>query len=117
MRPVGICSVPGCPEDAETNGKCSKCLAEVRQRTDRRRGGGRARGYDKKWARTRRRYLETNPVCEEHDCTEEATDVHHRDGLGPKGPRGHDPANLQALCHSHHSQVTALEQPGGFNAR
>lgn len=117
MKPVGICNVPGCPEDAETNGKCSKCLADVRQRTDRRRGGGRARGYDKKWARTRGAYLYRHPTCEEHGCEKDATDVHHKDGRGPNGPNGHKWANLEALCHSHHSKRTALEQPGGFNAR
>lgn len=117
MRPTGICSHPGCPEEAVRNGKCDDHLAEARRRTDQRRGGGRARGYDQRWARTRAAFLKANPVCDAAGCTEEATDAHHLDGRGPNGPRGHDPANLQALCHSHHSQVTAAEQPGGFNAR
>jgi 5-methylcytosine-specific restriction protein A len=42
--------------------------------------------------------------------------VHHLDGLGPTGPLGHKWVNLQALCQTHHSQITAREQPGGWNA-
>lgn len=44
-----------------------------------------------------------------------AEDVHHRDGLGPDGPRGHKWDNLQALTHNHHATVTARQQPAGFN--
>lgn len=70
-----------------------------------------ARGYTAHWQRTRARYLHTHPHCEHPHCTTPAQDVHHLDGQGPQGPRGHDPDNLQALCHSHHSQVTAAARP------
>lgn len=77
-----------------------------------------ARGYDARWSRTRKRYLRDHATCEDDSgCNAAATDVHHRDGLGPNGPRGHDPTNLQALCHAHHSQLTAREQPGGWAKR
>lgn len=46
-----------------------------------------------------------------------ATEVHHRDGLGPLGSRGHDFDNLQALTHACHSRITAINQPGGWNQR
>lgn len=69
------------------------------------------RGYNAKWQRTRRRYLRQHPTCEQTGCTDAAEDVHHLDGLGPHGPRGHDPTNLQALCHSHHSIVTNATMP------
>lgn len=78
------------------------------------RPGARRRGYDNRWERTRHAFLRANPNCHEDGCLERATDVHHLDGLGPKGPRGHDWMNLEALCHAHHSQRTAAEQPGGF---
>lgn len=116
MRPTGICSTPGCPDEAKTNGKCATHLAETRKNTDRRRGGGRARGYDQRWARTRGAYLYRHSTCEEPGCPRRATDVHHKDGRGPTGPDGHKWANLEALCHSHHSQRTAREQPAGFNS-
>lgn len=74
-----------------------------------------ARGYDRRWYATRKRYLSTHPTCEYDGCEAAAQDVHHLDGLGPLAPRGHDPDNLAALCHSHHSQRTAAEQPAGWN--
>ncbi len=65
------------------------------------------RGYDARWAAFAKRFLATRPYCEhESGCSEKAVHVHHRDDLGPRGPRGYDPDNLQPLCHSHHSQVT-----------
>lgn len=75
-----------------------------------------ARGYNAKWNRTRRRYLRAHPLCECDDpsCNLPATEVHHRDGLGPLGPRGHDPTNLRALTHNCHAKLTAREQPGGW---
>lgn len=73
------------------------------------------RGYDRRWERTRASYLASHPTCEQHGCEEAAQDVHHLDGLGPLGPDGHDPGNLEALCHSHHSQRTASEQPAGWH--
>lgn len=70
------------------------------------------RGYDAKWKRTRQRTLRTRPACEwPEGCDQPAVDVHHIDGLGPKGPRGHDQGNLQPLCHSHHSQITQAAKP------
>jgi 5-methylcytosine-specific restriction enzyme A len=64
------------------------------------------RGYDYRWQRFSRAYLAANPACA-RGCGRRATDVHHIDGRGPLGPRGYDPTNLEALCHSCHSQVTA----------
>lgn len=75
------------------------------------------RGYDSRWRRTRKRYLREHPTCEEPSCTAPSTDVHHRDGLGPLGPLGHDFRNLLALSHDHHSHLTSSAQPGGWNAR
>ena len=75
-----------------------------------------ARGYGHPWRRTRGRYLKHHPTCEHEHCDQPAIEVHHLDGLGPKGPRGHKWDNLQALCKSHHSSITAHEQPGGWHA-
>jgi 5-methylcytosine-specific restriction protein A len=72
------------------------------------------RGYGARWHRIRAAYLASHPVCEEPGCVVAATDVHHRDGSGPRGDNS--PANLEALCHSHHSQRTVREQ-GGFGRR
>lgn len=81
------------------------------------RPSARERGYDSGWECTRSAYLMVYPICQHpKGCIQPATDVHHLDGLGPRGPRGHDWANLQGLCHAHHSALTATEQPGGWNA-
>jgi len=106
-----VCSQPGCP--ALTDG--GRCDAHNRA-ADKARGSSTKRGYDAKWRRTRRRYLKAHPICCEPDCMRLATDVDHIDGLGPLGPDGHNPDNLRAYCHPHHSQRTARDQPGGWAA-
>jgi 5-methylcytosine-specific restriction protein A len=54
-------------------------------------------------------------LCVHPACGKLATDVDHilarRDG----GTDQWD--NLRAFCHPHHSQRTAADQPGGWNAR
>jgi 5-methylcytosine-specific restriction protein A len=100
-----------CPELATYRGRCDE------HRHDKQRPSSTERGFDRKWENTRAAYLAAHPTCEcdDPDCNELAVDVHHRDGRGPSGPRGHDWANLQALSKSHHSRVTAREQPGGWH--
>ena len=66
------------------------------------------RGYDRKWRKTRADYIHLYPWCCE--CGAIATDVDHIDGLGPKGPNGHDHFNLRSFCHSCHSKRTARDQ-------
>lgn len=96
---------PGCTALVPGGGRCPE--HEVQ------RASAHARGYDARWRRTRARKLKATPICEWPDCTAPATDVHHVDGLGPNGPRGHDMTNLQSLCHAHHSAETVAED-GGF---
>jgi 5-methylcytosine-specific restriction protein A len=98
-RAPQVCAVPGCP-------KLRPCP------THRPRPTAAARGYDAKWRRTRGRYLQLHPMCEHAGCVSLAEDVHHLDGLGPLGPQGHAHANLQALCHPHHSSITARTTNG-----
>lgn len=114
-----VCPTPGCP-NLTPGGRCPSCQAKA----SRRRGSARAKGYDARWERTAARYLREHPYCECDACEQlpailrpRAQQVNHRDGLGPLGPRGHDPANLQAMTAAHHSAHTAREQPGGWNAR
>lgn len=109
-----VCAEPGCPNLAHGT-RCETHRKAKRRQDDRRRPTARQRGYDNQWEQTRRSYLATFPTCQHPDgCLTPATDVHHRDGQGPTGEHGHDWANLQGLCHSHHSQTTAREQPGGY---
>lgn len=108
----GIPGHPPCP-NLTTGGRCPNCRATGHRRADANRPTPRARGYDAEWERTRSAYLAEHPRCEEPGCPHPSTDVDHIDGAGPLGPRGHDWSNLQALCHSHHSQKTA-RQDGAF---
>jgi 5-methylcytosine-specific restriction enzyme A len=84
---------------------------------DRGRPNATDRGYDHKWRRTRGRYLKHHETCEHPGCRAPATDVHHLDGQGPLGSAGHKWDNLQALCHEHHSRLTAVETPAGIAHR
>jgi 5-methylcytosine-specific restriction protein A len=113
---VKVCAEPGCPTLCRTT-RCQRHSRAKRRESDRRRPNARQRGYDSAWRATRASFLRAFPICQWHEgCIAPATDVHHLDGQGPKGPQGHDWANLQGLCHAHHSRITATEQPGGFNA-
>ncbi|MGW7598128.1 HNH endonuclease signature motif containing protein [Streptomyces antimycoticus] len=118
-RALQVCPTPGCPE-LTSQGRCDAC----QQRANRRRPSPTAKGYDARWQRTRAAYLRAHPLCECEECEQlpallrpRATEVNHRDGLGPLAPRGHDWSNLQAMTKAHHSRHTAKEQPGGWNDR
>lgn len=96
-------------------GPCTNCTRRGRADADRDRPTAAQRGYDRRWQRTRRDYLDAHPFCEcdEHADAEVkplAVEVHHKDGLGPLGPHGHDWGNLQALTHACHSRITMHEQ-------
>lgn len=88
--------------------RCPDHQRKQPRKPDRRPHSGK-RGYDQAWRKTRATYLEAHPRCA-CGCGKKATDVHHLDGLGPLGPRGHDPDNLQALAHSCHSKETAASR-------
>lgn len=100
---------------------CARCssiqpLSHTHRAPDTRPSASR-RGYGSEWRKTRKAFLEANPICQDPSgCIARATDVDHKDGKGPLGPKGHDWGNLRAFCHSHHSRRTARDQPGGWNA-
>ena len=106
-----VCAQPGCPAIQEA----PRCRTHARAPDSR--PSAAARGYGSRWRRTRAAHLSTQPFCTEPGCHAVATDVDHIDGLGPNGPRGHDPGNLRSYCHSPHPQRTARDQPGGWNQR
>lgn len=121
-RPLTSCAQGGCPELVE-RGYCPRHKRERQRPYWRRRASARKRGYDATWERTRRAFLAEHPLCECDDCEQlpptdrpQAVDVHHRDDLGPDGPRGHDFTNLRAMAHDHHARHTARDHPGGWNA-
>lgn len=112
-----------CPQRAVRNGLCDEHDAQAEREYDERRPNATARGYDARWRQTRRQFLDGHPYCESDTCKAMpqwqrplANEVDHIDGLGPKGPQGHDPDNLRALCKPCHSRRTAADQPGGWNS-
>lgn len=119
-RAYSVCSAPGCPTLVAQAGRCEACKARARAA----RPKTARKGYGASWQRTRARYLREHPLCECADCEAvpaplrpAATEVDHIDGLGPLGPRGHDPSNLRAMTKACHSRETARAQPGGWNDR
>ena len=111
-----VCAEQGCWRLSDTT-RCELHTKAKRRESDRRRKG-RQSYSNPKWRRTRAAYLDAHPFCQWPDgCGAPATDVHHIDGEGHEGSRGHDPAGLTGYCHSHHSKLTAMLQPGGFHAR
>lgn len=120
-RPKRVCN--RCRQ-AVGPGPCPTCRPvqqrEWRAPSERSRPSAAARGYDRRWREASRAYLKTHPYCECDRCLRlpewqraMATDVNHRDGLGPLGPRGYDENNWQAMAHGHHSRTT-VEEHGGF---
>lgn len=92
-----VCAEPGCPNLTPTGSRCPEHRPW--------RPSAHKRGYGARWQRTRTRVLRSHPDCDL--CGRPATQVHHIDGQGPNSPNGHNPSNLQPLCHSCHSRITA----------
>jgi 5-methylcytosine-specific restriction enzyme A len=102
----GPCLEPGCPERAIRAGRCAAHQRQTPQRQyDAQRASPSARGYGREWQRIRASFLQLFPVC--RVCGAPATDVDHITALADGGT--HDYANLQPLCHAHHSAKTARE--------
>lgn len=104
MRVTRLCCHPGCPEvgvdaHAPPGWRCPE-----HARSDRRPNRSTTNAWnDHRWRRCRDRYIAEHPTCEDSEgCDRKAQCVHHIDRLGPKGPRGLDWSNLDALCWRHH---------------
>ena len=59
-NPKRPCRYPGCPNLCESGTYCPEHSAES---PDRLRGNATERGYDAKWRRTRRQFLQKHPLC------------------------------------------------------
>jgi 5-methylcytosine-specific restriction protein A len=121
--PLSLCIEPGCPE-LVPSGRCPTHLQQYRQEAEQRRPKRHGRAYDGRWRMFAKDYLSRHRECESESCLAvpwwarpTATQVDHRDGLGPTGPRGYDESNLQALCQSCHSSKTASHDGGFGNPR
>lgn len=109
-RAASACPRPGCP-GLVRDGVCSGC-GPRRKLTDAdhdaRRGNSAERGYGHRWRKLRLMFLRANPLCAQCQAdgrVAAATDVHHIQAKRDGGADAWD--NLEALCHSCHSRVTA----------
>ena len=98
------CVVSGCPELTRE----TRCALHTRTYDAEHRGDFRDVYRSRRWKGLRRQVIQEHPFCQEPGCTRPTTDVDHvipmREGGEP-----YDRANLQALCHAHHSGKTARE--------
>lgn len=101
--PRRICLAPRCLSSPHHRGYCQRHARAKEQCTNR---AGKRIYNTARWKNTRKAYLYHHPLCR---CGEIATDVHHRKDLADGGDPW-DFTNLEALCHSCHSQETRRRQ-------
>lgn len=103
------CAAPGCPE--LTYARYCEEHSKQRGQYDRDRGSAAVRGYDRRWRRIRRMFLNRHPLCANpfntHPSSIPATEVHHVVALQDGGSHSFD--NLEALCKPCHSNITHQE--------
>jgi 5-methylcytosine-specific restriction enzyme A len=117
MKAPSICAEPGCPVIVEKGSRCPKHRAK-----DKRRPQMSERGYPPDWRKKRAKFLKDHPWCECDACSLTfpksarpiATHVDHI--VDVKHGGSHDPSNLRAMSHSHHSKRTGRDSPGGWNS-
>lgn len=63
--------------------------------------------YDYQWKVFRRQYLRAFPLCAVVGCGKPAKHVDHIETIRGAPHRRFDTTNVQGLCHSHHSILTA----------
>ena len=105
-NPKRPCRYPGCPNLCERGTYCPEHSSES---PDRLRGNAAERGYDAKWRRARKRFLQRHPLCA--NCLSQgvltpATVVDHI--VPHRGDRAlfWDEKNWQPLCKSCHDRKT-----------
>lgn len=103
------CKTVGCPNlHHNKNGYCDECTAKWLEKHPRQRGddskrpNANKRGYNYRWTRFARRYLESHPLCAL--CGAPSSCVDHKDipadvMLDVYGTFDYDESHYQALCH------------------
>lgn len=111
--PLRFCPRPGCPNRLPHR-QARLCAAHdqaERRRFEESRPSSTARGYDRRWQRTRVAHLAREPDC--RACGAPATEVDHitrRSTLLARGVRNPDAHRfLQSLCHPCHATKTRAE--------
>ena len=113
-KPLVFCTYPGCDQRVGSG----RCITH-RTHAEQARGSAAARGYGYQHrVRFRTGVLARDVTCTYPGCDQPSQDADHyplsRRQLVAAGFDPNDPAYGRGLCHRHHSQSTAREQPGGF---
>lgn len=116
MTIITRCAFANCPIKVYDHKYCEQHQAKARER----RGTAAQRGYDHKWQKYRKLYLQHNPICVRCDSElgliTTATVVDH---IKPVEHGQHDPlfwahSNHQSLCRSCHSWKTRVIDRKGY---
>ena len=105
------CTWPGCGILTD-GGRCAVHRVVERAELERRRGSASSRGYDSRWRKARKLFLQVHPLCatcRSRGVIRQATVVDH---IRPhKGDQAlfRDERNLQALCKECHDSKTARQ--------
>ena len=123
IKPARPCAYPGCPHlTRHRSGYCEQHLKLTRRQHDRERGTATQRGYDVRWRRYRKIYLNEHPLCalclkKDPPVVRAAALVDHiKPVAGPGDPLFWDPENHHPLCAECHNVKTAKED-GAFGNR
>lgn len=109
-RPRTMCKHPGCPELVSYGEKYCGNHKGLHKNDDRE--SSKERGYDSAWAKARKRYLVTHPLCvkcKEAGRYEMATVVDHIIPHRGNKTLFWDESNWQGLCKSCHDKKTWTE--------
>lgn len=104
--PKRPCRHPGCPNLCDKGVYCSK---HIQFSADRMRGGAESRGYDARWRKARKHFLEKHPLCVKCMRNGKLTPATVVDHIIPH--RGDmrlfwDEGNWQPLCKGCHDRKT-----------
>jgi 5-methylcytosine-specific restriction protein A len=108
-RPPHPCSKPGCGA-LTTERFCADHAKAEQQRIDQARGSAASRGYDHRWQKARKLFLNAHPLCAEHGRKGELKSASVVDHIRPhKGDQRlfWDRSNWQSLCKDCHDLKTA----------
>jgi 5-methylcytosine-specific restriction protein A len=114
-KPMRPCGKTGCRELTDS-GYCPEHKRQREQQADQQRGTAAERGYNSRWRKARKTYLQRHPLCvhcEQEGLVVEATVIDHI--IPHKGDQAlfWDTDNWQPLCKRHHDMKTVRED-GGF---
>ena len=108
INPISACRHPGCAGLGTERGYCPAHKKEKAKLEDLRRGSAASRGYNYRWQKYVKYYINNHPLCVK--CKAPADTVDHIIPIkGQDDPLFWDPDNHQSLCIPCHSAKTMAE--------